>query len=111
MRAEGAGFHDVTAFDIDVKRGDLWVASTAPGGMAGGVHKLQLISGRALATFEVPAGTAVSLSDLVVASTVPADPQTVGGAAVLVQRDAEAEAIYAHFRDGTVFTDPPEQTD
>jgi hypothetical protein len=43
--------------------------------------------------------------------TVPSNPQTVGGAAVLVQRDAEAEAIYATFRDGTVFTDPPEQQD
>jgi LCP family protein required for cell wall assembly len=40
---------------------------------------------------------------------VPADPQTVGGAAMLVQRDGEAEPIYASFRDGSVFRDPPEQ--
>jgi hypothetical protein len=43
--------------------------------------------------------------------TVPSDPQTIGGAAMLVQRDAEAEPIYAGFREGTVFSDPPEQPD
>ena len=32
VRAAGAGFHDVTAFEIDTKRGDLWVASTARDG-------------------------------------------------------------------------------
>ena len=31
IRAAGAQFHDVTSFEIDPKRGDLWVASTGPG--------------------------------------------------------------------------------
>jgi hypothetical protein len=52
VRAASAQFHDVTAFEIDVKRGDLWVASTATDGAAAAIHRLQLISGRPLALFE-----------------------------------------------------------
>lgn len=40
--------------------------------------------------------------------TVPADPARVGGAAVLVPDDAEAEALFAQFRDGTVLRPAPE---
>jgi hypothetical protein len=54
VRAESAGFHDVSALDIDRPRGDLWVVTSRPDG-AGTLHKLQLISGRVLSTFESPA--------------------------------------------------------
>ena len=68
VRAEGAGFHDVTALAIDARRGDLWVTSTAANGTAGALHRLQLISGRALATFEAPSGTELALRDVAVAT-------------------------------------------
>jgi hypothetical protein len=67
VRADSAGFDDVTALAIDAKRGDLWVASTAADGRAGAVHRLQLISGRALTKFAVPVQDAMRLSDLAVA--------------------------------------------
>lgn len=50
----GAGFYsDLTAFRIDEKRGDLWVASARQDGdhVASVLHKLQLVSGRPI--FEV----------------------------------------------------------
>jgi LCP family protein required for cell wall assembly len=43
--------------------------------------------------------------------TVPASPASIGGAAVLVPDDAEAAALYASFRDGSVFTAPPQEPD
>ena len=67
VRADSAGFDDVTALAIDPKRGDLWVASTAANGSAGAIHRLQLISGRALAKVAVPGQGATRLSDLAVA--------------------------------------------
>ena len=67
VRADSAGFDDVTALAIDAKRGDLWVASTAADGSAGSVHRLQLISGRALTKFAVPVQGSMRLSDLAVA--------------------------------------------
>jgi LCP family protein required for cell wall assembly len=42
---------------------------------------------------------------------VPATPQTIGGAAVLVPAEAEAEALYASFRDGSVLTEQTEAED
>jgi hypothetical protein len=57
VRADSAGFEDVAALEIDRRRGDLWVVSTAADGGAGVLHKLQLISGRSLASLNVaPAG-------------------------------------------------------
>jgi hypothetical protein len=53
VRAESAGFHEVAAIEIDEKRGDLWVASADAG--AGTLHRLQLVSGRPLKAFPVPA--------------------------------------------------------
>src|SRR5262249_7272812 len=50
---ESAGFREITAFEIDPRRGDLWVVSaggTEPDSTA--LHKLQLISGRPLAKFQ-----------------------------------------------------------
>ena len=66
VRADSAGFDDVTAIAIDAKRGDLWVASTAADGSSGAVHRLQLISGRALTKVAVPVQGATRLSDLAV---------------------------------------------
>jgi hypothetical protein len=54
VRAASAQFHDVTALEIDARRGDLWVASTAPDSGDGALHRLQLISGRPLAIIEPP---------------------------------------------------------
>lgn len=67
VRADSAGFDDVTALAIDAKRGDLWVASTATDGSGGAVHRLQLISGRVLTKFAVPGQGSMRLSDLAVA--------------------------------------------
>ena len=57
VRAESAGFGAVMAVDIDRVRGDLWVASAQDAaGAAGGLHRMQLISGRPLQTMAPPAG-------------------------------------------------------
>ena len=66
VRADSAGFDDVTAIAIDPKRGDLWVASAAADGSSGAVHRLQLISGRALTKFAVPVQGSLRLIDLAV---------------------------------------------
>ncbi|HXI31311.1 MAG TPA: hypothetical protein VNG89_22900 [Vicinamibacterales bacterium] len=67
VRSEPAGLQDVAAIEIDAKRGDLWVASTAPAAGTGAVHKLQLVSGRALRSFAVAADLEpVALADLAV---------------------------------------------
>ena len=66
VRADSAGFDEVTAIAIDAKRGDLWVASTAADGRSGAVHRLQLISGRALTKLTVPVQGSARLSDLAV---------------------------------------------
>jgi hypothetical protein len=52
VRADSAGFQDVTAIEIDRRRGDLWVVSTGPTDGTGALHKLQLISGRMLSVFQ-----------------------------------------------------------
>jgi hypothetical protein len=51
--AASGGFETLAGLDIDARRGDLWVASSNGSGGAF-VHKLQLVSGRLLATIEVP---------------------------------------------------------
>jgi hypothetical protein len=76
-RAESGGFRDIGAIAIDRRRGDLWVASADAAGSsdAGGLlHKLQLISGRALKAFPIasdaapvrPVDLAVGASGLIV---------------------------------------------
>ena len=54
--ADSAGFGDITALEIDPRRGDLWVVSADAGdGHAGSVlHKLQLVSGRPLQVLPLP---------------------------------------------------------
>jgi hypothetical protein len=49
-----AGFSDVTAFEIDVHEGDLWVVSASDPLRSSTVHKLQLISGRVLSSIALP---------------------------------------------------------
>jgi hypothetical protein len=67
VSADSAGFQDITALAIDVRRGDLWVASAATGGEAAAIHRLQLISGRPIATFSVSAvANAVRPTDLAI---------------------------------------------
>ena len=51
-----AGFDEVSAFEIDTVEGDLWVVSSSAQTKAATVHKLQLISGRVLAS--IPLATA-----------------------------------------------------
>jgi len=67
VRSDSAGFHEISAVEIDPKRGDLWVASTVPADGAGTLHKLQLVSGRPLKSFPVdPDLGKVTLVDLAV---------------------------------------------
>jgi hypothetical protein len=67
VRADSAGFLEISAVEIDAKRGDLWVTSAAPAGGAGTLHRLQLISGRPLKAFQVGADLEpVKLVDLAV---------------------------------------------
>jgi hypothetical protein len=57
VSAASAGFYDeLTAFTIDPRRGDLWVASARGEGTgsASVLHKLQLVSGRSLAEMRAP---------------------------------------------------------
>jgi hypothetical protein len=69
VRAESAGFLDVSAIEIDTKRGDLWVASGGAPDGTGALHKLQLISGRPLRTFPIAADSGpVKLVDVAVDS-------------------------------------------
>jgi len=68
VRADSTGFQDVTAIEIDPRRGDLWVASTGPTGGTGALHKLQLISGRMLSVFEATELQPVRFADLAVTS-------------------------------------------
>jgi hypothetical protein len=51
-----AGFLDVMALDINTTNGTLWVASAEADGRAATLHRVQLISGRALASYDVPEG-------------------------------------------------------
>jgi hypothetical protein len=67
VRADSAGFEDVTALTLDTRRGELWVASTAADARGGAIHRLQLISGRPLATLAVKGSAPVRLTDLAVA--------------------------------------------
>jgi hypothetical protein len=67
VRADSAGFHEISAIEIDARRGDLWVASTEAGNGAGILHHLQLVSGRPLKAVPVAADLEpVGLVDLAV---------------------------------------------
>ena len=51
VHGDSAGFREISAVEIDTKRGDLWVATSAAGGGSGTLHRLQLVSGRPLKAF------------------------------------------------------------
>ena len=68
-RADLAGFLDVTALEIDTTNGNLWVASAEADGRGATLHRVQLISGRPIASFAVPATLApVIPTDVVMTS-------------------------------------------
>jgi hypothetical protein len=67
VRADSAGFKDISAIEIDDKRGDLWVTSGADENGAGTLHRLQLVSGRPLRSFRIPPdGDSVMLADVAI---------------------------------------------
>ena len=70
VHGDSAGFREISAVEIDTKRGDLWVATSSAGGSAGTLHRLQLVSGRPLKAFplERPVDP-VTLVDLAVTPT------------------------------------------
>jgi len=70
VRGESAGFRDITALEVDPRRGDLWVASSAAEGEAAALHKLQTVSGRPLKSYPIAAGDeTVALTDVAISST------------------------------------------
>jgi hypothetical protein len=71
--AQSAGFGDIAALEIDPRQGDLWVISAD--GEHATLHKLQLVSGRVLATY-VP-GERLGAAEFV-------DVATTGESGVLV---------------------------
>ena len=91
VRADSAGFQDIVSLEIDEKRGDLWVLSTAPAGGAGTLHKLQLVSGRPLKSFPVPTELEpVTLVDLSVTASGAVFVLDAAGAQLLVLRPGAA---------------------
>ena len=66
VRDDSAGVDEVTAIAIDSKRGDLWVGSSGASGRGGAIHRLQLISGRAVARLPLPATGAARLRDIAI---------------------------------------------
>jgi hypothetical protein len=93
VRADSAGFQEIAAIEIDAKRGDLWVGSSAPSGGAGTVHKLQLISGRPLRSFPIAAELEpVAFADLAVTAAGALFVLDSAGAQLLVLRPG-AEAL------------------
>lgn len=60
-RADVAGFLDVAALDIDTTNGNLWVASAEADGRGATLNRVQLISGRPLASYPVPDALAPAL--------------------------------------------------
>jgi hypothetical protein len=55
VRADSAQFDIVAALDIDARSGNLWVASVAEASATSALHRLQLVSGRPLRMYRVPA--------------------------------------------------------
>jgi hypothetical protein len=70
VHGDSAGFREISAIEIDAKRGDLWVATTAADRGAGTLHRLQLVSGRPLKAFSLDhSAEPVTLVDLAVTPT------------------------------------------
>jgi hypothetical protein len=94
VRGDSAGFLDITAVEIDPKRGDLWVTSTRDG--AGILHRLQLSSGRPIRSVDVA-------NDLRPAKLVDLTVTPNGTVIVL---DAETPRLFALRPRSTVFERP-----
>lgn len=130
--AVSAGFHDVRAFAIDTTRGDLWVASSAADGSKGAVHRLQLISGRAISMVESPQEWRnVDLVDLAIADATTILALDRAGSRLVVSRPgakalteimplqlvdavslttSDPRTAYATYRDGIVRLDLQQRT-
>jgi len=99
-RADVAGFLDVTAIDIDTTNGNLWVASAGADGRGATLHKVQLISGRPLASFVVPEtlGTAV-LPDVAMASAGVLLLDASQHRVLILRTGASSPAVFADLGD------------
>ena len=100
-RADVAGFLDVMAVDIDTTNGNLWVASAEANGSGATLHRLQLISGRALASYGMPdAAQAVQPVDLAVTRSRGVLMLDAAGRRVLLLRPgASALSVLAELKD------------
>ena len=128
VRADSARFQDLTAIEIDRRRGDLWVVSTGPTDGTGALHKLQLISGRMLGVFEAatelqpvrfsdvavtPSGTVLVLDDAgrrvlgfrPKARTLTATVRLEVEAPASLAASGDGEVAYVAHRDGLVRLD------
>jgi hypothetical protein len=54
VREASAGFYDIAAFEIDSRRGDLWVVSADRATGATALHHVQMVSGRPLERIDIP---------------------------------------------------------
>ena len=54
VREASAGFYDIAAFEIDSRRGDLWVVSADRATGATALHHVQMVSGRPLERIDMP---------------------------------------------------------
>ncbi len=91
--AESAGFYDIKGFEIDSANGDLWVVSaTDPSAEkpATVLHKLQLVSGRPIASLKLPASFGAGRFDDV----------TVGGRGTVFVLDGLGKRIFRLSHDG-----------
>ena len=57
VREASGGFYDIAAFEIDARRGDLWIVSADRASHATALHHIQMVSGRPLERLEMPPGT------------------------------------------------------
>jgi len=91
VRSDSAGFQEISAMAVDVRRGDVWVASTAATGGTASIHKLQLVSGRPLKAFAVAADLEpVQLVDLAATPSGAVVVLDSIGGRVLVLRPGDA---------------------
>jgi hypothetical protein len=86
VRAESAGFFDIRALAIDIRRGDLWVTTSDASGSAGTLHRIQLISGRPLQSLQLSpeSGRSIRPVDLAIADS---------GAVFLLDQDGRIQRV------------------
>lgn len=84
------GFGTLTALAIDSRRGDLWVTSAGGEGRAA-IHRLQLVSGRVLSTFDIPhEWQPVAIADLAVDDAGTLLVLDAAGSRLMLQRGGAA---------------------